>query len=188
MKQKAHIDIIDIKVPDSDLISQDDAQGGPPAAPVSEIPDRKKGRRVGLATGLSIIVFAAFLSLWYVAVVSFRTDRQEKKNAAPVEAVPAPAGLPLDNFFVEVQDEQGRERILRCNVILDIEGQERRALLTNEVAIRKKIYQVIGRRSAPILFTPEEKKRLKKDIADELNRLLGRNVIKDVYFDQYILL
>jgi len=188
MKQKAHIDIIDVKIPDSDLVPETDAQRVPPAAPASETPIRKRGRLIWVATGLSIFVFAALVSLWYFATASFHTGRQGEKKAVPIAAVTAPDKLPLDDFFVEVQDGQGQARILRCSLILDIGGQERQALLAKEVAIRNRIYQIIGRRSAPGLLAPEEKKRLKKDITDELNSLLGPNVIKDVYFDQYLLL
>ncbi len=189
MKQKAQIDIIDVHVPDSDLTPEVEATPAvPPPEPASGTPVGKRGRWIMAATGLAIFVIAALVTLWYFTATSVHKGPQEEQKAVPVAAAAAPEKLPLSNFYVEVQDEQGRARILRCSLILDIDVRERPALLAKEVTIRNRIYKIIARRSAALLLVPDEKKRLKKDITDELNTLLGQNVIKDVYFDQFILL
>ena len=188
MKQKAQIDIIDVTVPDSDLVSVVDEQPMPPEAPVSEKPHGKRKRLIWLAAGLAIFAFAALGSLWYFTVGPSPSARQEEKKAVPIKGVSVPEKLRLENFFVAVYDDRGQARILRCSLVLDIETEARQALLDKEVTIREKIYRIIGQRSVALLLSPDEKKRLKKDITDDLNSFLGQTLVKEVYFDQYILL
>jgi len=187
MKQKAHIDIIDVAVPDSDLEEGIAKAPEPDPALETSSPRKIKPRWIWISGALMFVV-VAIASLWYLAGGHLTGEAKKEHHPAASVAALISDHLQLDGFFIAVHDEQGKPRILQCGIILDIDRKRHREILEKEVEIRKAIYQTVQKRPSSELLRPDEKRILKKDISDELNKLLGAGAVKAVYLDRYILL
>ncbi|MEI6610824.1 MAG: flagellar basal body-associated FliL family protein, partial [Deltaproteobacteria bacterium] len=92
------------------------------------------------------------------------------------------------DFIIDLKDTSGRSKILVCDVAIDIMENENAAKLVNSKEVRKIIYRTAKGKSAVALRSLEERKRLKNEMAKELEKMLGEGVIKNVYFLNYIIM
>ncbi len=188
MKQKAQIDIIDISIPESDLRLETEDYDLAVAQPPESPPPGKGRKRLLWFAGGFILVVVASVMVWYLLTeLSYEGPKPERRVAVPV-AKPVSDRLTLNDFFIEVRDDQGKARILHCGVVLDIDGNKQQDLSSRELEMRKVIFKILGSRSLAVLLRPEERKGLKKEISEELNRLLGPGAVREVNFEKYLIM
>jgi flagellar basal body-associated protein FliL len=106
---------------------------------------------------------------------------------ATIEPVKA-NNIYFKDFIVDLKDKTGKSKILLCDVVFDVNEAEKIAELENRNDIRNLIYQTATGRNAVVLRSIEERKRLKKDLLQELNKILGDGVVKNVYFTNYVIM
>ena len=92
------------------------------------------------------------------------------------------------DFIIDLKDTSGKSKILVCDVAIDVIENENAAQLVNNKDVRKIIYRTAKGKSAIALKSLEERKRLKNEMAKELEKMLGEGVIKNVYFINYVIM
>ena len=75
-----------------------------------------------------------------------------------------------------------------CDVVFDVSEAGNIAELENREDIRNLIYQTATGKNALVLRSIEERKRLKKELLQEANKMLGDGIVKNVYFTNYVIM
>lgn len=206
MVEKAKLDILE-KLPDiemADAVNQTEVRVEPliPAL----------GEKWALNKILLIVAPAFMVVLVIVGVLWFyltRTDTEvaKLKSGTPVNLIEnkkpedaekiskQTAAEPVktkkiyfNNFFIDLKDKTGKSKILMCDVAVNVGESGNATELENRKDIRNLIYQTATGKNAIVLRSIEERKRLKNELLQELNKMLGDGIIKDVYFTNYLIL
>jgi flagellar basal body-associated protein FliL len=90
----------------------------------------------------------------------------------------------LDSFIIDLSDEHGNYRVLVCDIAIEMDSNKR--IAENKAEIRKKTYNALKSKSMHVLKTAGYN-TIKKEMRDELNRILGGG-IQEVYFTKFIIL
>jgi len=92
------------------------------------------------------------------------------------------------DFIIDLKDRAGKSKILMCDVVFDVSEAVNIAELESREDIRNMIYQTATEKNAVVLRSMEERKKLKKELLQEANKMLGDGVIKNVYFTNYLIM
>jgi flagellar basal body-associated protein FliL len=197
--QKAKLDILE-NLPDIKTI---DAPTEPAEFPVT---GGKWAFNKLLLIGAPLLIVFLLISglLWFylgkkvippheppVAALVQKTEKKEAAgNAAPLVAVESVKinKVYFKDFVIDLKDKAGKSRILMCDVVLDVNEEKNIAELERGQNVRNLIYQTAKGKNAVALKSMEERKRLKKELSVELNKMFGEGIIKNVYFTSFIIL
>jgi flagellar basal body-associated protein FliL len=91
----------------------------------------------------------------------------------------------LDNFIIDLKDEQGHYRVLVCDITLVMDPDK--SFSGNKLEARKKTYDALRNKCKYALISSQSYSIIRKELRDELDRLLGGG-IKEVYFTKFVLL
>jgi flagellar basal body-associated protein FliL len=91
----------------------------------------------------------------------------------------------LDGFFVDLKDEQGHYRVLVCDIVIMMNPDKK--ISGDKSELRKRAYNALKNKGTHVLTSSKAFSTIKKEIQDELNRLLGGG-IKEVYFTKFMVL
>jgi flagellar basal body-associated protein FliL len=94
----------------------------------------------------------------------------------------------FNDFIIDLKDKAGKSKILMCDVVLDVNEEKNIARLERGQNVRNLIYQTAKGKNAVDLRSLEERKRLKKEIAVELNKIFGEDIVKNVYFTSFLII
>ncbi|MCX5827408.1 MAG: flagellar basal body-associated FliL family protein [Deltaproteobacteria bacterium] len=187
MKQKAQIDILDLPLMEGDEVPTDitvDSEKPPPLREVKNKTRKKLYWIAPLAIITIITVVIAGYFIWF--------QKSEKKTMLPVVATGTPGQKSfmavIDDFNVDVKDDKGNKRLLSCGFILEMAPHEDGKTLEARLEIRKLIFDTLHKRTVSDLIRNDEKKEIKKEITDGVNRLLGAEKVKETYITKYLLL
>lgn len=92
------------------------------------------------------------------------------------------------DFIIDLKDKTGKDRILMCDVALEVSEAGNITGLESSEDIRNIIYQTAAGRNAVVLRSIEERNKLKKELLREVNKMLGDGVVKNVYFTNYLIM
>lgn len=90
----------------------------------------------------------------------------------------------LDSFIIDLSDEHGHYRVLVCDIAIEVDPGK--GIGENKAEVRKKTYNALKSKSAFVLKTAGYNS-MKKEMRDELNRILGGG-IREVYFTKFVIL
>lgn len=115
---------------------------------------------------------------------------QDKKSKAAARAKLAEQAIPgmkepvakLNGFMVNIKDSKGNQRILVCDIWLELGAGRKGKEIEDRVDVRNIIYTMAKSKNVAIWVSPDERQSIKKEIYARLNGLLGEGVIKTVYF------
>jgi len=174
---------------DIDLLEELDISG-PERTPEEE---GKAGRKKGWKwlTGKKFVVTAILFSFLCVIGVSLMIfPVRDKSHIGPerelVEVRLISENIEvLDNFIIDLKDEQGHYRVLVCDVTLVMNPDK--SLAGNKLDVRKKTYDALRTKGRYALVSSKSYSIMRKELRDELDHLLGGG-IKEVYFTKFVLL
>ncbi|MGZ3580047.1 MAG: flagellar basal body-associated FliL family protein [Syntrophales bacterium] len=179
MVRKVDIDLLE----ELDVPRADDPHEG------EEAEERKRGWK--WLTRKKLIVTAILFSFFCVIGVSLlifpaKNDSyiDPAKEFAEVRSVQENIET-LDNFIIDLTDEQGRYRVLVCDITLVMNPDK--SISGNKLDARKKAYDALRNKGKYALTSSKSYGIVRKEMRDELDRLLGGG-IKEVYFTKFILL
>jgi flagellar protein FliL len=93
----------------------------------------------------------------------------------------------LDSFIVNLSD-QGGKRYLRITMGLEIADPKYAEELTKRLPqIRDSILMALPSRKVDELQTGEGKNALRAEIISKLNELLGKEIVKKIYFTEFVI-
>ena len=202
MAKKAKLDILDIntheenKVPDQDDIRDDVVlDKHEDKAETEKKTDRIlawmrrlwTGNRKAwfILTGSVLLAAAAGVSIWFYYC-------EEKKESVSLKQVVPKTEIPAENklalfggFAIDLRDEKGNIRIAFCDIAVEMEKPQVAGAMGARVDLRNVIYTVLKKKVAADGSSPEGRHRIKTELKNEMNRLLGEKFIKDVYFTRF---
>lgn len=185
MANKVALDKLDIEEPE--LLQREEA------APVVAT-EVASGRKLTLkrmwipllAAGLALVL-ALTSYFWFTAKKAIPLVQKKKLPVAGLLS----KGRPLVNttgFFVLLKDDKGEGRVLTYDLAFELYDGQEAGFLQNILQVRRAIYETVSKKHLLLLTKTDAKNVLKEEINAELNRLLGSNVIKAVYFTKYLIL
>jgi flagellar basal body-associated protein FliL len=95
--------------------------------------------------------------------------------------------ISFNDFIINLKDKAGRSRILLCDVVLDVD-EKNIAQLGRGQNVRNLIYQTARGKNTVALKSLDERKRLKNELAVELNKMFGEGIVRNVYFTSFIIM
>lgn len=118
------------------------------------------------------------------------TPEEQSQEASKVAAAlpDAVRMVYIKDFIIDLTDDKGKHYVLMCDVALQISGSQTPTDLQNDANIREIIYKTAQRNSVAALRSVEERKKIKKELAVELEKTLGEKSVKNVYFINYFIM
>ncbi|PKN10753.1 MAG: hypothetical protein CVU72_00025 [Deltaproteobacteria bacterium HGW-Deltaproteobacteria-7] len=112
------------------------------------------------------------------------------QNAVNLAAVASEAWriVYLKDFMIDLKDSKGNNYVLMCDVAFDVDGKINLDQLENNTSVRDIIYKAAQSRSVVALRSVEERKKMKKELTSELEKILGKGSVKNVYFMNYFIM
>jgi flagellar basal body-associated protein FliL len=92
------------------------------------------------------------------------------------------------DFIIDLKDKNGRSKVLLFDLAFDLNEEKIFSGLENRKDVRSIIYLAAKGRSAVALRSVEERKKLKTELSQELNKILGEGSVKNVYFTNYVIM
>lgn len=124
-----------------------------------------------------------------VAVIEKKESQHAREISAQTAIEPVKTSSAYyKDFIIDLKDKTGKDKILMCDVALDVSEAGNIAKLENSEDIRNIIYQTTAGRNAVVLRSIDERNNLKKELLREVNRMLGEGVVKNVYFTNYVIM
>ena len=107
-------------------------------------------------------------------------------NTTSGTSKPAEGKIALfEGFVVDLKDEKGNIRIVFCDIALELEKLQFTDAVSSRIDARNLIYTIIKRKKIEELSTPEMRDRLKTELKNELDILLGEKIVKSVFFTRF---
>ena len=94
----------------------------------------------------------------------------------------------LKDFMIDLKDTKGNNYVLMCDVAFDVGDKIMLDQLENNTGVRDIIYKTAQSRSVVALRSVEERKKMKKELVSELEKILGKGSVKNVYFMNYFIM
>ena len=174
---------------DLDLLEELDISGAEGPLEEEETTGRKKGWK--WLTERKLIATAILFSFFCVIGVSLmifpvRDKSHIDSEKGPIEVRPISENIEaLDNFVIDLKDQQGHYRVLLCDITLVMNPDK--SLSGNKLEVRKKAYDALRTKGKHALISSKSYSIIRKELRDELDHLLGGG-IKEVYFTKFVLL
>lgn len=149
------------------------------------LPVAARGRGRLLAVGGAVLALAASLGAWRLGLVPNGT--RADAGIAPRAAAPRMGALlPLEPFIANLADRDGR-RSLKATLQVEFFAPE----VPDEVGarlpqVRELLLTLITGKALADIRTPEGRAQLRDEIVARLNQTLGTDLVKAVYFTEFI--
>ncbi len=116
----------------------------------------------------------------------FATEHSEKEKPEEVEEIdPRELIFPLDPFVVNLG---GPSNFLKLTIQLEMTNPEDKQYLEGRLApIRDSIVILLSSKTAKSVASAEGKLQLKDDINVRINQSLGKDLIRNVYFTEFVM-
>ena len=115
-------------------------------------------------------------------------DKGKKEKVEPIKGAKVSIVCPLNSFVVNLQDKTGvGKRYLKISMQLEVGKEEDKMLIGNHNAqIRDTILLLLSSQSLKEINTMEGKLELKQTLLSRMNQILGNNVVRGIYFTEFV--
>lgn len=138
-----------------------------------------------LKIGIILVGLIAIMQLG-VLVVIFKDPIVSTISGLIPEKVEEVLDYPLDSMQVNLAD-QDRDVFLRTTLSLRYTGAANTAILdSNILQMKARIIEILRSKKLSDIKTIEKTNQFAQYVADELNELLGQDIIKDVLFIEFL--
>jgi flagellar basal body-associated protein FliL len=190
MARKASLDILEIESsePLNVLAPKDEApEEGSASAPAPAVLKKKRFLKFWIVSG-SVAAVILTASVFWLVLRGPESAPQSRRIQAGPEARISGAMANLLGFYVDLRDDQGRIRILACDVRLVISDREDPERLEARPDLRIAIYRAVQGISYARLVDPMGFQHLKTAVFREMKRMLGPGVVYEVYLTNFLLM
>lgn len=149
-------------------------------------------KNIIIMTGIALIVLAiiggGFFMLWQkLSALDKPKEGEVAKASEKVEHGGMGPVFSLDSFIVNLSD-QGGKRYLRITLGLELDEPKSAEEMTKRLPqIRDSILMVLPSRKVDELQTTEGKNSLRTEIISKLNELFGKEIVKKIYFTEFVI-
>jgi flagellar FliL protein len=150
----------------------------------------KKNIIVFSAIGIIVlaVIGGGFFMLWQ-KLSALDSHKAAEPAKAPEKSDQGSMGpvFALDSFIVNLLD-QGGKRYLRVSISFELGDPKFSDELTKRLPqVRDCILMILPARKVDELQTTEGKNSLRTEIVTKLNELLGKEIVKKVYFTEFVI-
>jgi len=115
----------------------------------------------------------------------------EKPKEAPIKKASASLEIgpiyPLDPFTVNLKSV-GNTRYLKCTINLELDSPDTQPEVDKiKPAIRDLIIRILSSKTVPEISTAKGKEKLKEEIKKNINAILPKGEIRNVYFTAFVI-
>lgn len=149
-------------------------------------------KKIIIIAGIAFIVLAmiggGFFMLWQkLSALGNLKAGGDVKTEAKQDKESMGHIFSLESFIVNLSDEGGK-RYLRVTMGLEVSDPKASDELTKRLPqIRDRILMILPTRKVGDLQTAEGKNSLRSEIAAELNELFGKEIVKKIYFTEFVI-
>lgn len=143
----------------------------------------KKKKKNKLIIIVLVIVLLVGLGCSYFYMKAKGVELPFAKEKIQTESV-----LPLNQFVVNLKTGSSRNSYLKATVVLAYMQSDHEVILTeNKDRIRDKIIEILRTKSKEELQEDDGAIRLKVQIKESLNELLGETIITNIYYNDFMI-
>jgi flagellar protein FliL len=115
-------------------------------------------------------------------------DKGKKDNTEATKEKIMSIICPLNSFVVNLQDNTGvGKRYLKLTMQLEVGKEDDKLLIGNHNAqIRDTVLLLLSSQSLKEINTMEGKLELKQTLLSRMNQILGNNVVRGIYFTEFV--
>ncbi len=158
-------------------------------------PAKKKSRLLPLVASVVVLVAGGGAAAWYLGVLPFGGGKSrhaeataavdESAHGGKSEKGPAPI-LPLETFIANLADEGG-SRYLKATFQIEFLGATVPPDVNGHLPqIRDLLLTLLSSKTFDEVRTAEGKQQLREEIIARVNQVLDRDIVKAVYFTEFI--
>jgi len=141
---------------------------------------KKSNKGLFIVIGIIVIALAGGLG-GYMLLFGGKETAETAKKKEPVKT----ALVGLDSFVLNLA-EQGR--FLKITMQLEIIDAENGALVEDRIPqLRDAIITLLSSKSAESVSSPEGKLQLKDELLLRTNQAIGKNIVKNLYFTEFVM-
>jgi flagellar protein FliL len=144
---------------------------------------------------IAVIVFLVLIIISLLLWIS--VIHKEKKTPETPETTrePEPSFVPsrhrlytFDPFFVTLSSSTQEKVFLKIGISAGLSSTELQLEIENKLPVlRRSMFQLLSSKTEKEINDLDGKDRLKKEITANLNQMLSKGVVKDVYFSQFVI-
>jgi len=145
-----------------------------------------KGKLIVIVAGALLVLGGGGAAAWFLGIGS-RVHKAEAKEETPKEAEPDVGALQaLDPFIANLADEDGK-RYLKATLQVEFFQSRVPEEFTGRLAqIRDLLLTLFTSKTFAEVRTPQGKAVLRDEIINRMNRALHKDLVKAVYFTEFI--
>ena len=154
-------------------------------------PDAEKAAKSGkgklmLIVGLLVLVAGGAGAAWYLQLLPGTKKAEAKQEATEAPKPAVGALLALDPFIANLGDEDGK-RYLKASLQVEFFGTRVPDEFTaRQAQVRDLLLTLFTSKQFAEIRTPQGKALLRDEIINRVNRALNRDLVKAVYFTEFI--
>jgi len=142
------------------------------------------------------VLCATVVLLSAIGVSAYWWIGQGKKDTpAPVVKKTIPASwsdrgnfLYVTDFLVPLRTEKGHQKVAVFDLAFELNAGGQSSFNENKVRIRSSIYQTVQQKTNDTMLGPGSMNALKNEIVAEIEKYLGKDSIRKIYFTKYMVL
>ena len=162
-------------------MAEESAQEQPAAAEAA--PKKGKGKLLAIVGGV-LVLAGAGVAVWRLGLVSH--GAAEAKEEVKEEKPAVGALLPFDPFIANLADEDGK-RYLKATLQVEFFAQQVPPDFAGRMPqMRDLLLTLFTNKVFSEIRTPQGKALLRDEIINRMNRTLNKDVVKAVYFTEFI--
>lgn len=135
--------------------------------------------------GAGVVALAVVTAL---GLFMFRGETPPEKTAPPPPAVRLTDTLYLKDFVIDCMDGRNTLRVVSCDVAVVLRERCDVSRLEGDQRLREVIYRVTKKNGAGQLAAARNRDKIKREMGEDLNRLLGGPMVRSVYFSKLVIL
>ncbi|MFZ0483762.1 MAG: flagellar basal body-associated FliL family protein [Desulfobacterales bacterium] len=154
-----------------------------------EVKDAEKEQAPKKSKLKFIIIAVAVMLIGAGGIYGYsKYDKEKKDNAEATKEKIMSIVCPLNSFVVNLQDKTGvGKRYLKLTMQLEVGKEDDKLLIGNHNAqIRDTVLLLLSSQSLKEINTMEGKLELKQTLLSRMNQILGNNVVRGIYFTEFV--
>jgi len=154
-----------------------------------EVKDAEKEQAPKKSKLKFIIIAVAVMLIGAGGIYGYsKYDKEKKDNAEETKEKIMSIVCPLNSFVVNLQDKTGvGKRYLKLTMQLEVGKEDDKLLIGNHNAqIRDTVLLLLSSQSLKEINTMEGKLELKQTLLSRMNQILGNNVVRGIYFTEFV--
>jgi flagellar FliL protein len=171
----------------------EEAEEAAEAKPADDKKKKKGSSKLVLILGVLVLLGGGAGAAWFLGLLRFGSKAANHEVAAEATPEPRPGGehgpgpmLALDPFIANLADQSG-SRYLKATFQLEFSGKTvPEGFEARSPQIRDLLLTLLTSKTFDEIRTPEGKQDLREEIIRRVNQTLDRDVVKAVYFTEFI--